>query len=360
MDTNGAKECVKYVMSLGETPILVGHAGVGKTEIVKQIGAETGRRVIVLMLSQMEPGDLLGFPAKDDSTGKTKYYAPDWWPEDGQTIVFLDEINRAHITVRNAVMQLLLDRRIHNNILPKGTWVCAAMNPDTSDYEVEPVIDKAFIDRFVWIKVKPNYEAWRNFMLQHKRIDAKFEQAVSAVLRHDMTIFVGEDFQLPDINCTPRALERLYKVLSDLPAELNEYIEELSMGICGKVGVKIVKEFLEAKANTLTFEHLVNGDEESVKKATSQERIKALDGLMSYFMAEFDGRRLNVPTEKIANAVRCLAHYNKEELGPLFRVANETHASIINELKKCKEFRAFFTNLITSFGDLALALEKMR
>lgn len=362
MNIGEVKKCVKYVMSLGETPILVGHAGVGKTEMIKQIGNETNRKVVVLLLSQMEPGDLLGFPSKDEKTGKTKYYAPDWWPEDGNTIVFLDEINRAHITVRNAVMQLLLDRRIHNNILPKGTWVCAAMNPETDEYEVEPIIDQAFVDRFVWLKVKPDYESWRNFMLTEKRINNIFDQAVSNIVKLDPAVFNNSDFQIPEIRPTPRSLERLYKVIVNAPQELTNFLNELAYGICGKVGVKIVKEYFDRSKAELTYEDLLAGDVAKTEASNSALRTKALDALVSYFIskADFVKEEVDVSTKELENVVKCLKLFKKEELGPLFRMTSDKQKAVLKILKnKSKEFRKFFVDLVMSFGDFGTAIEKL-
>ncbi|MCX7813855.1 MAG: MoxR family ATPase, partial [Pseudothermotoga sp.] len=163
MNIADALAAVKFVMECGEVPMLVGEAGVGKTQLIEEIGAQTGRHVIKLMLSQMEPGDLIGLPVRDEANNKTRYLAPDWFPTRSDVILFLDEINRAHITVRSAIMQLLIDRRLHEHKLPDGVWLCAAMNPDTPDYEVEAIIDKAFIDRFVWIKVTNNVNSWREY-----------------------------------------------------------------------------------------------------------------------------------------------------------------------------------------------------
>jgi len=79
MHISEVREVLPRIMELREVPILVGHAGVGKTEIVKQIGKETGRDVRILVLSQMEPGDLIGMPARDKD--RTVWLKPDWFPK---------------------------------------------------------------------------------------------------------------------------------------------------------------------------------------------------------------------------------------------------------------------------------------
>ena len=85
--TNELFELLPPIMEVGEVPMLVGHAGVGKTEVIRSIGRKHNREVIVLALSQMEPGDLIGMPAKDGD--RTVWLKPEWWPKDGNTILFL-------------------------------------------------------------------------------------------------------------------------------------------------------------------------------------------------------------------------------------------------------------------------------
>ena len=83
-----AARVLPEIMKQGEVPILVGHAGVGKTQIVKEIASKTGRKLITLVLSQMEPGDLIGMP--DRKGDRTVWLKPEWFPEDGNSILFLD------------------------------------------------------------------------------------------------------------------------------------------------------------------------------------------------------------------------------------------------------------------------------
>ncbi|HPC25795.1 MAG TPA: MoxR family ATPase, partial [Fervidobacterium sp.] len=67
MTVNEAKYLSEKIMSCGEIPLLIGHFGVGKTDIARDIAKETGRKLTILVLSQMEPGDLIGLPARDEN-----------------------------------------------------------------------------------------------------------------------------------------------------------------------------------------------------------------------------------------------------------------------------------------------------
>ncbi|HOY27020.1 MAG TPA: MoxR family ATPase, partial [Mesotoga sp.] len=147
MKAQDVKYLSRKIMEAGEIPLLWGHFGVGKTDLAREIAEETGRKLVILVISQMEPGDLIGMPSRDGE--RTLFLRPDWWPTDGNVILMIDEVNRAHRSIRNAIMQLLIDKRIHNHFLPEDSWIIAAANPPDEEYDqVELITDPAFMSRF--------------------------------------------------------------------------------------------------------------------------------------------------------------------------------------------------------------------
>lgn len=348
MNIKQAKDVVKYIMSLNFTPVLVGEAGVGKTDMIRQIAKETGRELIVLMLSQMEPGDLLGLPVANKETGKTEYMAPDWFPSHGNVIIFLDEINRSHNSVRAAVMQLLLDRRIHNHVLPEGAWVAAAMNPeDFENYDVEPIIDRAFLDRFVWIGITNDAESWFEYELKQDPKDIELCATIKEFLNTNPDVAIGTTMpKLPELSVTFRALDRFRIVYENCPTELEPYLPEIATGILGNAGVKILQMHKEKLRSSLTYKHLLEGDIEKVKSASPAERIRAADTLISYLITKFTKDGIDVPKEQLENAIDCLAHYNPEELASIFRIMQKEHQDIFVAWKsvsqKCRKFLSSF------------------
>lgn len=80
-----------------------------------------------------------------------------------RSVLFLDEFNRAPIDVLNASLQLVLDKRLSDHLLPsvngKPTFVIAAINPSDADYTVNS-FDPALLDRFIHGTVEANAKAW--------------------------------------------------------------------------------------------------------------------------------------------------------------------------------------------------------
>ncbi|PLV59734.1 AAA family ATPase [Thermotoga sp. KOL6] len=263
MRVEEAKYLAKKIMMAGEIPLLVGHFGVGKTDIAKDIAKETGRDLIILVLSQMEPGDLIGLPARSEE--KTTFLKPDWWPENGNTIVFLDEINRAHRSVRNAIMQLLVDKRIHNHVLPNETWIMAAMNPPEEEYDQADLItDPAFISRFFILEVNPNASEW----LEWASRNGVSEEVRNFIKNYPEFLFSERNLSLKiSLKPSPRSWYKLSNVLKTLTDEEKEkYGYILAAGIVGPEAAKAFYDSFFQKTRIPSVESvLLEGKVERLK-----------------------------------------------------------------------------------------------
>lgn len=86
-----------------------------------------------------------------------------------RSVLFLDEFNRAPGDILNTSLQLILDRRLNDFLLPivnnKPTFVAAAINPSNDNYTVN-TMDPALLDRFVFGTVEPDAKAWLDWARQ--------------------------------------------------------------------------------------------------------------------------------------------------------------------------------------------------
>lgn len=209
MKINDIKQFVKGCVEKDLTVpvLLVGTMGVGKSQIMKQIADELKINLIDLRLAQQESGDLIGLPYKNGDGG-THWAAPEWWPKEGtRGILFLDEINRAPNDVRQAVFQLVLDRKLHTHVLPKGWYVASAMNPDNGNYQVES-LDPAMLRRFCTIEVTPDVDVWLSWAKAN--VDSTISEFVNT---NRGLLFMAEEIKI-DVKPTPdsyRMLDMLLK-----------------------------------------------------------------------------------------------------------------------------------------------------
>ena len=140
--------------------MLTGKHGIGKSQILEKFFTSRGERVVILFLGQMsDPGDLIGLPRLDETTGKTLFMPPYWFPTDGKPVVlFLDELNRARPEVLQTIMDLTLNRTLAGRKLPEGSRVISAVN-DGEEYQLTD-LDPALVSRFNIYEFKPTAQEW--------------------------------------------------------------------------------------------------------------------------------------------------------------------------------------------------------
>jgi MoxR-like ATPase len=105
--------------------------GVGKSQMVAQIGRRHQAPVIDIRLSQMEPSDLRGIPFRVGDV--VQWAVPAMLPDLHSVtvprgVLFLDEITSAPPAVSAAAYQLILDRRLGDYQIPGGWAIFAAGN----------------------------------------------------------------------------------------------------------------------------------------------------------------------------------------------------------------------------------------
>ena len=140
----------------GRLPILIrGRHGVGKSEVVYMIAKNMGLPVVERRASQMTEGDLLGLPDTADTSinGRkaTTWNAPDWLVTacEQPVVLFLDEVDRATMEVRQGLFELTDSRKINGWHLHQDTIIIAAVNGGEhgAQYQVGEM-DPAELDRW--------------------------------------------------------------------------------------------------------------------------------------------------------------------------------------------------------------------
>jgi MoxR-like ATPase len=104
--------------NLKTSTMVWGPPGIGKSSIVQQLAQENDFDFVDLRLSQLAPTDLRGLPVAE--AGLSKWYPPEFLPQEGRGILFLDELNMAPPALQGVAQQLILDRQIGSYRLPEG------------------------------------------------------------------------------------------------------------------------------------------------------------------------------------------------------------------------------------------------
>jgi hypothetical protein len=245
MDIQTAKLVIKAAADADDTVIMEGLHGIGKSNIVKQFADEYDYHLEELFLSHQEVGDLIGIPhtIKNDDVTITTWSAPIWFQRiknaamnGKKTILFLDELNRAPIDVRQSALQLVLERKIHEHILPvvngQRTMIVAAINP-ADEYQVDE-LDPALLDRFLHISVEADVGAW----LKWARKEGVNQIVCDFIAEHPNRIhWTPAD---GGIGATPRSWAKLADFMDNIDSIPDEIIFQIMKG---KVGVELGSQF---------------------------------------------------------------------------------------------------------------------
>lgn len=265
MNTVHLKKVLKQCFNTSVTPLIWGHHGIGKSQIVQSLADELELGFVDLRLGQMEVGDLIGLPSKEE--GRTVWLKPSWFPgEKTSGILFLDELNRARLDVLQAIFQLVLEHRLHTHVLPEGWKIVCAANPSGGDYFVNE-LDPALLDRFLHIHFRPETSEWLGWGKDSGRIRVEISNLISRyphLLGHQ-----SADIPL-EILPSPRSWEMLSRILQGLEEDL---WFECAMGLVGR---EAAVAFLESLKRDI--ENPVKAEEILAGYTKVKPRVKKYSG----------------------------------------------------------------------------------
>lgn len=146
---NATGKIISNYLQMRLNIMLIGPHGTGKTSVLRQEASKIGWKVADFSAPLMEPYiHLLGVPeVVSDENGRYLEMVRTRELMDAD-VIFIDELNRGPLVVRNGVMELINDRAINGVPLPNLKCVVSACNPaGDGDYAVQ-LLDPAQMDRF--------------------------------------------------------------------------------------------------------------------------------------------------------------------------------------------------------------------
>jgi len=164
-----AKRAIRKAIKTRRAVFLWGPPGIGKSDLVKQIGEDAGREVIDVRLALWEPTDIKGIPYYNADQGKMVWAPPSELPvnEDSTSIIFLDELNSAPPAVQAAAYQLILNRQVGTYKLPKGVDIVAAGNRE-GDRGVTYRMPAPLANRFLHLEMKVDFDDFQEWATMNR------------------------------------------------------------------------------------------------------------------------------------------------------------------------------------------------
>ena len=277
-------------------PCYLGHTGVGKTELAKQLADKHNMDLIIIHVSQLEPSDFVGLYQINDE-GRTSNCPPSWLPYreykgEGRVveldkeknpdatladvlvprdqgyinpnggIVFLDEFNRGHEDIRQSMYQLIQDKRIHTLSLPDNYQIITAANPPSEGYETYE-FDPAMINRLAWIQFRPDFDETQKYLEDKYGRNLVLSWAQS---NKDLVDF-GETFKIEGLLYSPRNMEEHIKIFNAAKNVNRKFVRKMLCTVMQEEKVQSFMSFLE-EAEFVNYADVISGLKgEKAKKA---------------------------------------------------------------------------------------------
>jgi len=208
-----------------------GSPGIGKSQVVAQVAKEKNMDLRDVRAVLLDPVDLRGLPVIKE--GRANWVIPDFLPDDGQGILFLDELNAAPVLVQAACYQLILDRKLGDYTLPKDWIVFGAGNKET-DRAITSRMSTATSSRFTHLYFDVDLNDWVDWAL-----DSQIESEVVAFIRFRPGLLHSFD---PAKNEKSFPCPRTWEFVSDFLKVKPDKDVEFEL-ICGIVGEGAATEF---------------------------------------------------------------------------------------------------------------------
>ncbi len=222
------------VLVAARQPVFIwGGPGSGKSAVVRQLAETLKVPLQDVRALLLDPVDLRGLPFLG-SDGRSKWATPEFLPQDGSGILFLDELNAAPAMVQASCYQLVLDRKLGEYALPEAWAIIAAGNRE-SDRAITTRMPTPLRNRFVHLEFDVDVQEWCEWAIQ-----AGIRPEVIAFLRFRPDLLLAFDRDATAFP-SPRSWEFVSRILNSLDSHSNAVIEHEV--IAGAVGTGAATEF---------------------------------------------------------------------------------------------------------------------
>jgi hypothetical protein len=272
----GAIDPIKHIMKAGKFPGLIGHAGIGKTSVLRQLAAEYGGGYFALYLQLCDRGDVLGLPFRDPD-GKSFSYLQqkglvDKMNQYSGGIVVLEELNRADKDTAAAAFAFMDNFHLW---FPKGWHLALAMNPSGGQYATDALTtDPAMTRRIQWLAVQEDRAEW----LRHAEKNKYHPMVISYIQSAPKQLLNIRLRAAGKIYGSPAAWEGVSKVLygyeEDNP-EVREFPGSIETAVASAIGGTVAQEFMRfVNDNNIVIQPTDVLENYAAKNADVRKRVR--------------------------------------------------------------------------------------
>lgn len=237
--------------------MLWGPPGIGKSEIISQLGQKHDVAVIDIRLSQIEPSDLRGIPFRENDhvIWAIPALLPNARRHGEKGILFLDEITSAPPSISAAAYQLILDKKLGDYELPEG-WVIFAAGNRQGDRGVTYTMPSPLANRFSHYELESHLDDWVAWAYSNN-----IDERIIAFLRFRPDLLFDFDPALNPIAFpTPRTWEYASRALQKFSSNSRLLLGALQACVGETAGVECFA-FVENYTNIPDIDDIIQGED---------------------------------------------------------------------------------------------------
>jgi len=311
------------------TPVMLwGPPGVGKSQIIMQIGHKHDMPVIDIRLSQMEPSDLRGIPFKQND--RVEWAVPSILPDADahgtSGILFLDEINSAAPSVSAAAYQLILDRRLGNYQVPDG-WAIFAAGNRQGDRGVTYAMPAPLANRFSHYEIDLNLDDWVAWAFR-----AGMDERIIGFLRfRPELLFDFDPAHNPAAFPSPRSWEYAHRALQKFMEFPDLLLGSLQACVGQAAGIEC-HAFMQSLDQMPDLDRILNGED-----TKAPEEIDLQYAVASALVGRAIKAQGSDQAGKVfGNILKYAGCFPQREMGVM--LVSDMHRAIGNDLFEVDEF----------------------
>jgi len=232
------------------TIMVWGPPGIGKSYTVENVAKELGLKFVPWSLGRKEKYDVVGIPGKQTigDIAFTTWTIPIEWKlvldAKGEAIVLFDEFTVADQTVQNAVLDIVLQKRVDIYELPKRTLFILAGNKGGDDGTFATSITTALSGGrgIICEMIPPSVSEW----IEYEESQGKLNKYIKDFLNNEPGhLYVGPRIEEPEQPWTcPRSWSQLNRVINELNIEDSETMLNFAKGLLSAPTYIKLKDFI--------------------------------------------------------------------------------------------------------------------
>lgn len=353
MDCLTEREKLYFMMMYPKSGVLYlkSEPGIAKSAIAKSIADKMGFKYKDIRLSLVDETDVGLYPSLtvDGDTKVLDYVVPRWALEANKypTVIHFEELNRSSLQVRNAALQILLDRKIGSDFeFNSDVLMIASGNLGESDSTDVEEFDSALNNRLIHFEHSLTFPEWkRDFGA------ANIHSIIISFLKNYPQCM----YQYSE-NCDAYATPRSWTFLSDFivtnfgedssPSSFLETLMRVGYSYIGNTAEKFIKYC--QNMSTLKIEDIIENFDNFKSEIINYNRDKVSELLMSLKSINL----YELKSSEVANVIKFLDVLSKDELTSylIFVLDSDIDDENINVKKILENYKDILTLIGNDFN----------